>query len=131
MVKRRTRDRRTRVRVPAGAFCADSYFGVHSTPVLPQQGVKDSCRSAKSACGCIQLKTHAPFTYVALNDNVNWCMVVWFTKNVLRSATATVPRGNSHVTTKQRCKYTTSVDIKTAHEKTTVTDSESHATRAQ
>ena len=42
---------RSRVRIPAGAagecsspgstFCADSYFGIRSTPVLPQQHVKD------------------------------------------------------------------------------------------
>ena len=45
-LKRRTRDRKVIVRVPAGAagefssplstFYADSYFGTRSTPVLPQ-----------------------------------------------------------------------------------------------
>ena len=46
-LERRTRDRKvTRVRIPAGAagefsspgstFCADSYFGIRSTPVVPQ-----------------------------------------------------------------------------------------------
>ena len=45
-LEQRTRDTRSRVRVPAGAagkfsspgstFCADSYFGICSTPVLPQ-----------------------------------------------------------------------------------------------
>ena len=43
----RTRVKRCRVRVPAGVagkvsspgstFCADSYYGICSTPVLPQQ----------------------------------------------------------------------------------------------
>ena len=49
----------SRVRIPAGAagefsspgstFCADSYFGIRSTPVLLQQHVKDPGHSAKSA----------------------------------------------------------------------------------
>ena len=30
-------------------FCADSYFGIRSTPVLPQQHVKDPGHSAKNA----------------------------------------------------------------------------------
>ena len=50
--------KRSRVQVPAGAaselsspvssFCADSYFGFRSTPVLPQEHVKDSRHSTKS-----------------------------------------------------------------------------------
>ena len=46
-LEQRTRVKRSRVRVPAGVagkvsspgstFCADSYFGICSTPVLPQQ----------------------------------------------------------------------------------------------
>ena len=39
--------------------------------------------------------------------------------------------GTSHVPPKQRCKYTTSVDIQNALQKATVTYSESHATRVQ
>ena len=60
---------RSRVRIPAGSegefsspgstFCADSYFGIRSTPVLPQWHVKDSGHSAKSADGRLQLNTHA------------------------------------------------------------------------
>ena len=38
-------------------------------------------------------------------------MAVWCTQNA-RAQTAAVPRGTSHVTTKQRCKYTSSVGIK-------------------
>ena len=62
---------RSRVRIPAGAagefsspgstFCADSYFGVRSTPVLPQLHVKDPGHSAKSAGGRLQLNTHTPY----------------------------------------------------------------------
>ena len=63
---------RSRVRIPAGAagefiylpgstFCADSYFGIRSTPVLPQQHVKNPGHSAKSAGGRLQLNTHTPY----------------------------------------------------------------------
>ena len=63
---------RSRVRIPAGAaagefsspgstFCADSYFGIRSTPVLPQQHVKDPGHSAKSAGDRLQLNTHTPY----------------------------------------------------------------------
>ena len=57
------------VRVPAGktgqffpgsTFCADSYFGVLSTPGLPQQHLKDPNYSAKSAGDRLQLIMHAP-----------------------------------------------------------------------
>ena len=60
-----------RVRIPAGAagefsspastFCADSYFGIRSTPVLPQSLVQDPGHSAKRARGRLQLKTHTPY----------------------------------------------------------------------
>ena len=46
---------------PGSTFCADSYFGICSTPVLPQQHVKDPGHSAKSASGRLQLNTHAPY----------------------------------------------------------------------
>ena len=60
---------RSRVRIRAGAaagefsspgstFCADSYFGISSTPVLTQYHVKDPGHSAKSAGGRLQLNTH-------------------------------------------------------------------------
>ena len=62
---------RSQVRIPAGVagefsspgstFCADSYFGIHSTPMLPQQHIKDPCYSAKSAGGRLQLNEHAPY----------------------------------------------------------------------
>ena len=54
---------RFRIRVPAGmpgevsspwsTFCADSYFGIRSTPVLPQYHIKDPdhFRFARSASG--------------------------------------------------------------------------------
>ena len=63
--------KRSRVRIPAGTagefsspgstFCADSYFGIRSTPVLPQQHVKNPGHSAKSAGGRLQLNTHTPY----------------------------------------------------------------------
>ena len=59
---------RSRVRIPAGAagefsspestICADFYFGIRSTPVLPQQHVKDPGHSARSAGDRLQLNTH-------------------------------------------------------------------------
>ena len=61
----------SRVRIPAGAagefsspgstICADSSFGIRSTPVLPQQHVKDPGHSAKSAGGKLQLNTHTHY----------------------------------------------------------------------
>ena len=40
---------------PGSIFCADSYFGIRSTPV------KDPGDSAKSAGGRLQLNTHTPY----------------------------------------------------------------------
>ena len=59
---------RSPVRVPAGetgefsspgsAFCADSYFGIRSTPVLPLQHVKDPGHSGtQSSGGRLQLNS--------------------------------------------------------------------------
>ena len=49
------------VSTPRSTFCADSYLGVRSSPMLLQQHVKDPGQSAKSAGGTLQLNTHAPF----------------------------------------------------------------------
>ena len=46
---------------PGSTFCADSNVSIHSTPVLPQQHVKDPGHSAKSAGGRLQLNTHTPY----------------------------------------------------------------------
>ena len=46
---------------PGSTFCADSYFGIRSTPVLRQQHVTDPGHSAKSAGGGLQLNTHTPY----------------------------------------------------------------------
>ena len=46
---------------PGSTFCADSYFGIHSTPVLLQQHLKDPGHSAKSAGGRLQLNMHTPY----------------------------------------------------------------------
>ena len=48
-------------------------------------------------------------------DMVHGCMVCE------RAETAAVASGTSHVTTKQRCKHTTSVDIQNMLQKETVT----------
>ena len=57
---------RSRIRIPAGAagelsspgsaFCADAYFGIRSTPILPQQHVKDLGHCAKGAGGSSNCK---------------------------------------------------------------------------
>ena len=107
---------RSLVRVPAGTagelsspwstFCADYYFGIRSTPVLPQQHVKDPGRSAKSAGGRLPLNTHAPYIcgFSEMMTECKVCMVC-----TERAETAAVSGGTSRVTTKQRIHY--SVDI--------------------
>ena len=56
---------RWRVRVRPGrtqSFYADSYFGIRSNPVLPQQYVRDPGNSAKlTAGGILHLNTHASY----------------------------------------------------------------------
>ena len=74
---------RSRVRIPAGTagefsspgstFCADSYFGIRSTPVLPQLHVKNPGHSAKSAGGRLQLNTHAPYVLNRASALVTTC----------------------------------------------------------
>ena len=55
---------------PGSTFCADSYFGIHSTPMLPQYHVKDPGHPAKSAGGSLQLNMHTPYEvmYVTLHE---------------------------------------------------------------
>ena len=109
-LEHRTHECRSWVQIPAGAavkfsspgstFCANSYFGIHSTPVLPQQHVKDPGHSAKSAGGSLQLNMHASYRcgYAwSDNDMVHHCMVVQYTQNT--------PRWQ-HFTC-QHCKYAT------------------------
>ena len=48
-----------------------------------------------------------------------------------RAVMAAVSRGTSYVTTKQRCKYTTWMNIQKRAKENGVIHSESHATRAQ
>ena len=117
---------RSQVQVPAGAagefsslgstFCADSYFGIRSTPVLPQQHVKDPGHSAKSAGGRLQLNTHTPYLCgFERSDTVSWCMVEGCTQNLRRDSS--ISHGTSHATTKECYQYTTSVDINNTHYK--------------
>ena len=74
--------KRSRVQVPAGTagefsspvstFCADTYFSTRSTPVLPQQRVKDLGNSAKSAGGRLQLNTYGPLRMWLNLHEVTW-----------------------------------------------------------
>ena len=96
---------------PGSTFCYDSYFGIHSTPVLPQWHVeKISYHSAKNAGGWLQLNMHAPYVYMWLC--MKWCDMVYGCMVYTEHAKmATVSGGTSHITTKQCCNYTTWVDI--------------------
>ena len=47
---------------PESTLCADSLFGVRSTPVLAQWHVKDPGHSAKSEGGRLHLNTHTLLT---------------------------------------------------------------------
>ena len=50
---------------PWSTFCADSYFGIRSTSLLPQQHVKDpgySAKKKKKTGGRLQVNTHAPYS---------------------------------------------------------------------
>ena len=77
---------RYRIRIAAGAagefsspgsiFRADSYFGIRSTPMLPQQHAKEPGHSARSADGWLQLNTHAhAVCFFARSDMVWGCIV--------------------------------------------------------
>ena len=68
MVEQQTHDRKVKAGIPSReqqvtfssqklTFCADCYFGIHSTPVLPQQHIKDPGHSAKGAGGRLHLHT--------------------------------------------------------------------------
>ena len=74
-----------------GTICADSYFSIRSTPVLPQWHVKDPSHSAWSAGGRLQLNTHTLYVCdFAWSDMVH----VWMWLQPC-----------------QHCKYTTLGDI--------------------
>ena len=61
---------------PGSTFCADSYFSIRFTPMLPQWHIKDPSHSAKSAGGRLQLNTHASYgRCFAWSDIVHGCMV--------------------------------------------------------
>ena len=49
------------------------------------------------------------------SDTVNWCMVEWCAQNLRWDCS--ISHGTSHATTKERCQYTTSVDINNTHHK--------------
>ena len=61
---------------PGLTFCADSYFSIRSTPMLPQKHIKYPSHSAKRAGGRLQLNTHTPYVCgFAWRDMVHGCMV--------------------------------------------------------
>ena len=76
---------RSLVPVPAGAgeqssspestFCAQSYFGISSTPLLLQQDLKILGHPAKNAGGRLQLNTQTPYNYM-------WLGIKWHCKRV-------------------------------------------------
>ena len=79
--------------------------------VTPLKGHLWSLRICLPTLFC---KSYAVSTYVALHD-VTWRNMVHGCMDYTeRAETASVSRGTSHVTTKQHCKYTNSVDIENA-----------------
>ena len=58
-------------------FCADSYFGTRSIPVLPQWHVKDPGHCTKKCRWQFKAIKHTCAMYVALSKTVNWCMVIF------------------------------------------------------
>ena len=103
----------SQVRVPAGAMgeCYSPrstsvltlYFGIHSTPVLPQQHIKDPGHFAKCADSRLQLNMHAPYVCGFASSDVTWCMVAWCTQNAPQwqhlHVTPTIQQPNSAVST--------------------------------
>ena len=90
---------RSQVRIPAGAtFCADSYFGIRSTLMLPQQHVKDPGHSAKSAGGrlyFLQLNTYTLRMWFCMKRHGVWLYGVHRTC----AETAAVSCGTSYAST--------------------------------
>ena len=105
------RKRYTDLRPDTGAdgdfFSTDSYFGILSTPRVTAEARKRS-RSFCQKCRWQVTAKHAYklHKYVALHE-VTWCMDAWCTQNLRRD----VPSFTWHQPC-QRCKYTTSMDIK-------------------
>ena len=94
---------------------------------VARNGCLSSCQKCKWQVTAKRACTLRIRLYIKRRDLVHGCNVC-----TERAETAAVPCGTSHVTTKQRCKYTTSVDSqKTRYKKAAVTRLESHATKAQ
>ena len=90
---------------PGSAFCGDFYFSIHSTAVERKRSWSfcQKCRwqvtekNTFTLCMWLCMKWH---------DMVHGCVV-----STECGKMAAVSHGSSHVTTKERCKYITSVDI--------------------
>ena len=103
--------------------CHHWHFGIRSIPVLPQQHVKDTGHSDKSAGGRLQLNTHAPNVCGFAWSDMTWCMVVWCLHRPRRDG--------SSFTWHQPYNIWTAIHQLAIHQKTTVAHLESHVTNAQ
>ena len=75
-VKRESLMKSRTARSPGLTFCADSYFGIRSTPGVTVVARKDPDHSARNAGGRLQLNTHTPYECgFASSDMVHGCMV--------------------------------------------------------
>ena len=106
---------------PGSIFCADSYFGNRSTPVTSV-----ARKRSRSFCQKCRWQVAAKHAYTL----PMWLWIKWHCK-VVHVCMVHRKQAPSHATTKQRCQYITSVDIKTTRHKWIVTHSESHPTWAQ
>ena len=87
------------------AFCADSYFGIRSTPVLRQQHVEDPGHSATKCRWQVTAKYVCTLRmWLCMKWHGAWLCGVHRTRRDGSSCMWHQPC--------QRCKYTTSVDIK-------------------
>ena len=116
--------KRSQVQVPAGAageffsqeltFCAESYFGIHPTPVLQLTAVaRKRSQSFCQKCKWPVTAKHVCILHIWLC--MKWqCKLVYGFKyhvHITCAKMAAVSHGTSHVTTEQCCQYTTLVNI--------------------
>ena len=104
---------------PVSTFCADSYFGIHSTPRVTTVAGKKPW----SFCQKHRWQVTAKHTYTLRM----WLCMKWHGA-WLYGVHRTCWNGSSFMCHQpcQRCKYTTSVNIQKRHYKTLVTHVESH-----
>ena len=76
---------------PESTLCADSLFGVRSTPMLLQWHIKDPSHSAESAGDKLNLNMHTPLTQQSQNG---------LTMPLSRHCVGTYPETSSRATCK-------------------------------